>query len=256
MFFGNFRYNNYPNCKLMMNKSIIEIDVIILSYAVTDELQSVTANCITSLITSEDPLKFKFNVIVIESHHDLKGYQYPFSQTLYPSVSFGFHRYMNFGIKLTSAQYVCLCNNDLLFHSGWATEIMNAMQEIPDLLSVSPICSYYHPEIGIPLHSGIRIGYQVGCEIAGWCLFVKRSIFKIMGELDENFMFNAADLDYSSTIKVLNIKHALVTSAVVDHLRSKTLNSQNDERQDELNFGKAYYDSKWGHRLMDWKNFK
>jgi len=232
-----------------------EVDVIILSYALTEELQVVTANCVVSLMASEDPLEIKFNVLVIESNKNL-NYKYPSTQTIYPCFPFGFHSYMNLGIGLTSAPYVCLCNNDLFFHQNWATEIFKAMDQTPDLLSVSPVCSLYHPQNGFPLNSGIRIGYNVGNEVAGWCLFVKREIFGLIGELDENFIFNASDLDYSTTLEVLNIKHALVTSAVVDHLRSKTLDTQNEERQGELVLGKEYYDRKWGYRILAWKDFK
>ena len=39
-----------------------------------------------------------------------------------------------------------------------------------------------------------------GFEIAGWCIFVKREIFGIMGKLDENFTFTAADYDYGNIL--------------------------------------------------------
>jgi len=226
-----------------------QIDIIILSYAHSVELQQVTIACINSLMISEDPLSIKFNVVVIESEMALDNYQYPFSRTIYPSQPFGFHRYMNLGVSLTNAPYVCLCNNDLLFHKGWASEILNYMYKISGLVSASPICSIYHAEIGISTFSGVRIGYNVGVEIAGWCLFIKREALDTMGELDENFAFNAADLDYSTTLEALGLKHGLITSSIVDHLRSKTLNTQSDEKQDELNLGKKYYDQKWNYRL-------
>ena len=230
----------------------IEIDVIILSFAHTDELQLTTINCINSLLASEDPNFIHFKILVIESYKELQTYQYLSSTTIYPSSPFGFHRYMNIGLNMTTSPYVCLCNNDLLFHKNWATEILNAMDQIPDLASASPICSIYHTQQGITFNSGNRIGYKVGGEIAGWCLFIKRSFFQQIGQLDENFIFNAADLDYASTLEVMYIKHALVTSAVVDHIRSKTLDAQNEERIDELNLGKEYYDAKWGHRILVW----
>jgi len=234
----------------MTRKNKTEIDIIILSYAQSQELKEMTIHCIDSLITSKDTASINFNILVIESYKEIKGYQYPYTKTIYPDEPFGYHRYMNIGIKLTSSPYVCLCNNDLNFHPGWASEILIQMTQIPDLMSASPLCSIVHPELGVPLNSGIRIGYRVGYEITGWCLFVKREIFKKIGKLDENYRFSAADHDFANTLALLNIKHALITSAVVDHGNSKTLKTQTKQRQDELTKGVLYHVKKWNYRLL------
>jgi GT2 family glycosyltransferase len=156
---------------------------------------------------------------------------------------------MNIGISLTKSPYLCLCNNDLRFHEGWASEIVKYMQTYSNLFSASPICSLLHPHIGIPLDDGMRWGYRVGYELAGWCLFIKRALFKQIGKLDENYIFSASDNDYSNTLRVCNIKHALITSSIVDHLRGKTLFTQNDDRQGELLTLGTYYFKKWAVRL-------
>lgn len=230
-------------------ETTIEIDVIILSYACTNELKQITIDCVKSLYVSEDPSKITFNTIVIESHENLKDYQYPFSKTIYPEQPFGYHAYMNLGIGMTNAPYICLCNNDLIFHPNWASEIVEAMNQIPDLMSASPICSILHPNHGFDLYSGIKQGYRIGLEIAGWCLFMRRELFQVIGKLDENFIFSSADYDYANTLGVLNIKHALITSSIVDHLYNTTVNTQSKERQKELNLIEYYY-FKWAHRLL------
>ena len=97
-------------------KPITEIDIIMLSYSHNEELKQMTENAIRSLIDSEDANKIKFNIILIESEKKLKPYQYPNTTTIYPNQVFGYHRYMNVGIRMTKARYVCLCNNDLYFH--------------------------------------------------------------------------------------------------------------------------------------------
>ncbi|WP_216848909.1 glycosyltransferase family 2 protein [Pedobacter sp. L105] len=230
-------------------QTITAIDVIILSYAHTNELMQTTINCINSLQTSEDSSKIKFNILVMESQKDLGNYQYPFSKTIYPDQPFGYHTYMNLGIEMTNAAYICLCNNDLIFHPNWASEILKTMNQIPDLLSASPICSILHPNHGFDLYSGIKQGYRIGLEIAGWCLFMRRELFQLTGKLDENFTFNSADYDYANTLAVLNIKHALITSSIVDHLYNTTVNTHSKERQEELNITDYYY-FKWSHRLL------
>ena len=227
-----------------------EIDIIILSYAQNSELQQTTRDCVDSLIASEDPAAIKFNIIILESAKNLADYQYPGTTTVYPNEPFGFHRYMNIGIDMTSSPYVCLCNNDLIFYKNWASEILKYMDQIPDLISASPICSYLNRYTGIPLNSGIKIGYRVGFEISGWCLFMKREIFDKIGRLDENYRFSGADHDYANTLGVMKIKHGLITSSIVDHLNNITLNMQSEERQNELMLPGTYHSMKWGYRIL------
>ncbi|MBB5637822.1 GT2 family glycosyltransferase [Pedobacter cryoconitis] len=230
----------------------VEIDVIILSYGQTNELKDMTINCLNSLMNSEDPEKIKFNVIVIESEKTLKPYQYLHGLTVYPKEEFGYHRYMNIGIAMTSADFICMCNNDLIFHPNWATEILQPFHQYSDLSSASPVCSIHHPKEGFKLNDGLKLGYRVRKEISGWCIFFKRDILRLTGKLDENYIFWCADNDYSNTLWMLKLKHVLVTSSIVDHLENKTLKSQTAERQEELTENETvYYDKKWRPRTGD-----
>ncbi|WP_342328688.1 hypothetical protein [Pedobacter sp. FW305-3-2-15-E-R2A2] len=231
-------------------KKRIEIDVIILSYAQNSDLKAITENCLNSLMDSEDPEVIQFNIIVIESEKKMKPTQYSYGLTVYPEQEFGYHTYMNIGLGLSSAPFVCLCNNDLIFHSGWATALLKAFLQDPDLSSASPVCSFHHPTMGFQLNSGIYPGYRVRYEISGWCLFLKRDVFRITGKLDESFKFWCADNDYANTLSVLNLKHALVSSSIVDHLETQTFNEQSEDRQNEL-MAKMdfYYEKKWYHRF-------
>ncbi|WP_442587845.1 glycosyltransferase family 2 protein [Pedobacter sp. AW31-3R] len=229
-----------------------EIDIIILSYAQNEELKNTTLNCLNSLMISEAPDQIKFNVVVIESEKSIKPYQYPNSHTIYPEQAFGYHKYMNIGISVTYASFICLCNNDLVFHPFWATEILNAFYEDRYISSASPVCSIHHPKMGIELNNGIIYGYRIRFEVSGWCIFLKRDIFRLIGKLDENYLFWCADNDYANTLGVLKLRHALVTSSIVDHLENVTLNKQSEERIDELTEkGGHYFYKKWKPRLGD-----
>ena len=228
-----------------------EIDIIILSYAQTEELKQVTSDCLASLMASEEYELIKFNIIVIESQKDLKPFQYAHGQTVYPDVTFGYNRYMNIGISMTSAPFVCLCNNDLLFHSNWATEILKAFKLYRDLYSASPMCSIHHGKLlGIKPNSGVFHGYRERTEVSGWCIFFKRSMLRLIGQFDENFIFRHASHDYTHTLSALKLSHVLVTSSIVDHLDHTTLNKQEPERWNYLMFMQdVYYEKKWNHRL-------
>jgi GT2 family glycosyltransferase len=227
----------------------VKIDVIILSYAKNDLLKQMTEQGIKSLLNSENQDQISFNIVVIESERNLEPFNYANTTTVYPNVPFGYHKFMNIGIKLTKNPYLCICNNDLLFHPNWASEILSAFEENPELSSASPICSIHHPAIGISLNSGVHIGYEVRKEVAGWCLFFKRSNLEKTGLLDEKFTFWYADNDYATTLEKYNIKHALVTTSIVDHLESKTLKTFELQEQMKMTTRERfYYEYKWKKR--------
>lgn len=227
----------------------INIDIIILSYGKTEKLKAITQQCIDSLIASEDPEKIKFDALVIESEKSLSPYQYPSSKTIYPEQLFGFHKYLNIGIKSTTNKYVCLCNNDLVFHPNWATEILKAMDKNPEILSANPACQYFSahiPYINKTTILGNKSNLLSGV-LTGWCIFVKRDIFNTIGLLDEQFDFWYADKDYGRTLLKHNITHALVGTSRVDHLGNQTHDALSEEKLLELTDNqKSIYEQKWG----------
>jgi len=226
-----------------------KIDVIILSYAKDDAMQSVTQNAIDSLLASEDPAKIKFDVLVIESNKKLKPYTYPATTTVYPGSVFNFNKYLNIGITGTHNDYICFCNNDLLFRPLWASAIFDAFEKDSELMSTSPFCAIYHPTVGLTANSGNHYGYKVRDHIAGWCFFVKRNIFYKIGLLDEHFKFWFADSDYARTLQQHKIKHALVTDAFVDHLDGiATAGLSAKEKLTLTSEQFWYFQYKWEHR--------
>ena len=225
------------------------IDILILSYAQTDNLKKITTHAVQSLMRSEDPEKFNFNVVVLESQKSLAPFQYEHATTVYPDEEFNFHRYFNIGINMTSSPYICLCNNDILFQKGWASQMMIAFERFKDVKSASPVCPYYPMEISTQPVSEAWFGYRVGVEVQGACLLFKREVLKSIGQLDPNFKFYSADLDYADTFRVMNYRHMLVRSSIVFHLGSKTLNKQEPDLKYHLTEEQdLYYKKKWYHR--------
>lgn len=223
-----------------------KVDIIILSYAKTDKLKDITLQGIETLFASENPEEIEFNVLVIESNKSLKPYQYPGTTTIYPNAKFGFHKYFNIGLKQTHNRYVCLCNNDLIFHKGWATEIVKAMDNDPAMLSAVPYCPNFHKKEGFPENAPPLEGYFG--VLTGWCIFVKREIFDIIGPLDENFVFWYCDYDYSNTLEKYKVKSCLISTAVVTHLGSESLSVVDSKEHKKLTqLPRFYFSYKWHH---------
>ncbi|MDO7743488.1 MAG: hypothetical protein MUP99_06930, partial [Pedobacter sp.] len=99
-------------------------------------------------------------------------------------------------------------------------------------------------------------GYRSRYEIAGWCLFLKRDVLRLTGKLDENFKFWCADNDYANTLYVLGLRHALVSSSVVDHLDSRTINSRAVDEEKSITSNEFFYlEKKWNARFGErWQN--
>jgi hypothetical protein len=230
--------------------SITDVDIIILSYAQNAELKRITEQCICTLLASESRSKINFQIIVVESEKILQDFQYEGTTTIYPDEEFSYNRYLNIGIANGTSRYICLCNNDLIFHPHWATEILKSFYKYKDLSSASPFCSIHHPKMGFERNNGIYPGYRSRYELAGWCIFMKRQVLDLVGKLDENFKFWCADNDLSNMLSVLDIKHALVSTAMVDHLDGATFDLQSKDKQDELTAGEFFYfEKKWNYRM-------
>ena len=224
------------------------IDVIILSNTSSDELRLMTEECLKSLFESETGEAIDFHAIVVESNRDFAGYSGDRITTIYPLKPFGYNAYMNIGIKASRTAFVCLCNNDLIFHRMWASHILEPFEQDVELMSACPYCNYAHPKLGIGKSTKLISGLGKG-SVTGWCIFARRRLFDQIGLLDEKLIFWYCDYDLWNTLKLNGIKHALVTASEVDHLGSRTLDTHvSGTWKEQLTHDQyLYFDYKWHH---------
>lgn len=232
-----------------MNNLPIKIDIIILSYAKTAYLKTLTEQTIKTLLASEDTAKIKFEVLVIESEKSLYPFQFENSKTIYPKEKFGFNKYLNIGITSTNNSFICLCNNDLIFHPHWASEIVAAMKDDEEILSATPYCQNYHRLKGFPAFAPPHEGY-LGV-FTGWCIFVKRTIFNTIGKLDENLVFWYCDNDYVQLLLKHQVKNMLISTSFITHLGSESLKDTDKKTYRKLTLlPQIYYNYKWNHHSI------
>lgn len=197
----------------------IKLSVVILSITSNVEMFKMTIECIESLQNS-DPQVSK-EIIVMESNKNYlsQEFQYPSNvRVIIPEVNFNFHKFLNIGIKTATGEFVALCNNDLIFHENWFNEILRVKRENPAIRSFSP-----NEMVGDCLNSDrFEIGYRVQHHIKGWCIVAEKNIFPRISYLDEQFDFYYADNDYSMSLILHNIKHAVVYNSHVEHLEKKS----------------------------------
>lgn len=191
------------------------VDIVILSWAKNDKLKNITEKGIRTLLKSENPNDIKFHIFLLESNVHVK-YDFPDNvHVKYMNDNFGYHKYMNIGRKIGNSEYVVLCNNDLRYQKNWAINIIKEMETDNDLLSACPIEPITNL---IPKHfTNEKYGYETRKFVNGWCIFQKREIYNIIGDLDEKFEFWCCDDDYGMTLEKHNIKHALIKTSIVNH---------------------------------------
>jgi GT2 family glycosyltransferase len=204
----------------------IEVDMVIISWAKNPNLLQESLTCIKTLTESEDSTKIKFNIVMVESDKDTSyddidclGHSI---KTVYSDKQFGYHTYLNVGLEHCSAEWSCLCNNDLVFKPNWASEILGLInaqrQHNPEqweYVSASP-CNPREKWHQRKLNH-IEVGYAVRQHIAGWCLFQSRNIFDKIGPLEERVRFWFCDNWYSVALQHKKIPHIFVGNSIVEH---------------------------------------
>jgi GT2 family glycosyltransferase len=224
----------------------IEVDIVIVSWTKTEKLRVITQNCIKSCIKSDPTIKFNF--YVVETNKKISYAKLGNVKMIYFKGKYGYHKCLNLGIKAGKSKYLCLCNNDLTFEENWATNIIERIEHNPEIKSASPFCPQTQSEFKLR-RDRIYIGHRVRNEINGWCIFQQRSIYEIIGKLDERFIFWYCDNDYSETLKKHNIVHALIPNSVVNHHYNtvgETGNHLPEIEKQKMTFGQEeIFNKKW-----------
>ena len=210
----------YQREKLIRQREKALCDVIILSNAKTPQLKEITKQALHSLFLSEKP--GIFNPIVMEQSPE----RYSNAQTVWRPDEFNYNKFANSGIRRGHAPWICVANNDLVFHRGWFHQMMLLKHDV-----LSPL----NP--GDKRQADIRIpqkGYVAGRHFSGWCFVMRRTVWEQMGGLDEDFPFWCADNATVEQLKAIRIQPMLVPASQVKHLASETLKTLDKAQSDEL----------------------
>ena len=196
-----------------------KLSVIILSYAIDEEVYRMNCKAIESLFASEEWAVWELEVLLIESNHESKYTYDSRVRILVPEEKFGFHRFFNIGLEQTNGEFLAFCNNDIVFQSGWWSAIMKVKKEHPRFMCFSPVDSSY-PMMAEEIATGkaYTTGWENKRHFAAWCFVWERKVFKTIGLFDETFDFYSADDDELQTLHYYAIPNVLVTGSEVKHL--------------------------------------
>lgn len=197
-----------------------KISVIILSYALDNEVYQMNTRCMDSLFASEQWGNEELEVLLIESNRSAT-YQYDNRvRVMIPEEKFGFHRFFNIGLDNTTGEYIAFCNNDIIFQPNWWTAIRRVKEQYPKFMCFSPLDRSYPmmTKEEMPSSKPYYIGWENKRHFAAWCFVWERKVFNIIGKFDEVFDFYSADDDELMTLRKHAIPNVLVTASEVKHL--------------------------------------
>ena len=197
-----------------------KLSVIILSYAIDNDVYEMNCRCLDSLRASEEWKDGELEIVLMESNKE-NPYAYGSDvKVVVPDEAFNFHRFLNIGVDKSDGEFVALCNNDIVFERGWFSAIMKVKMHHPKFMCFSPLDRSY-PLMGedtLPSSRDYYIGWENKKHFAAWCFVWERKVFDIVGRLDETFDFYSADDDELMTLRKFAIPNVVVTGSEVKHL--------------------------------------
>lgn len=188
----------------------VSVDVVVLSKASTERHREMTQRTIDTCRAGAGG--HTVNITVIEQ---VEGTKYTGATVVYDPSPFQFNKFANNGIRLGSAPWVMLANNDLEFMPGWLQPLLDAKHPV-----VSPINPIDRRQRGILRNT---VGDINGRHFSGWCFMMTRELWERIGGFDEDFIFWCCDDAVIEQLRALNIAPMLVPRSRVKHAASQTL---------------------------------
>ena len=152
-----------------------KLSVIILSYALSDEIYQMNCRLLKTLHESESWDSGELQVLILET---AKNTTYSYEEyddvvVFSPEEKFGFHSYFNIGVKMTDGEYIAFCNNDIIFKDGWFSAITRVADAHPKFLCFSPLDDSGNfpkmmPDV-FPRDKEYYLGWENQKYFAPWC---------------------------------------------------------------------------------------
>ena len=250
--------------KPCMLKSEAEIDVIIPTIRSNEKL---LMECISSLTTNTDR---KFNITIVDSSGCDEELDLSVSKYLKTNRSLSFAEAVNYGVGNTSAETICILNDDTIVTRGWGSlfdkldqfdivgsysnadynwlhkdEIIVDGQTVDNTLNIDtlPIESLKNYK-----HTPTKSAYERDW-IAFFATAMKRETYRKVGSLNEFYLNGGEDFDYCKRARELGMKVGYIPESLVFHF-GKISRGNDLSKVDSINAGvKARVDSNKGKSI-------
>lgn len=169
-----------------------------------------------------------------------------------PTYKFNYNQFLNIALEHCTAELVCISNNDVVAKDHCVSMMCEFFNRVPTLMSASPVDRTWHQnsyEI-FPEDNKFYAGYETTKHLLGFCVFLRRSIFDVIGPFDERFHFYHQDNDLEMCLRAHKLLHVILTMCHIEHGHDKpeSLEDHSVVRQKLLGSQAVFY-QKWGRPL-------
>ena len=228
-----------------MNKTDCDIVMPVFNQAV------LTKNCIDSVTANTDS---PYKLLLIDNGSE------PATAHLLKDISLsrrdfklirndnnlGWVKAVNQGMRLSTAPYVCVMNNDTIVRTpGWLSKMIA-------LAESSPVIGLVNPEFNIKKTVASDRPFMELDFCRGYCMLIKRAVIERAGLFDENYGIGYYDDDdYSVRAIKAGFICVRVNGVLVEHAGDSTFRDifAEKSRLELHERNKKLFYSKWGKRL-------
>jgi GT2 family glycosyltransferase len=188
-------------------------------------------------------------------------------------AEFNYSALNNRAVAATSAEYVCLLNNDIeVLTPGWLEEMVS-MAARPDVgavgarlwypdrrvqhaglvLGIAGIVGYAHKLLlaGEPGYACRAILHQSFSALTAACLLVRKSVYEGVGGLDERLAVAFNDVDFCLRLREAGYRHVWTPYAEMIHTESSSRGPESTpEKARRLQEEIDLFRSRWGAKLQ------
>ena len=164
----------------------------------------------------------------------------------------GFTKAVNQGIRASSAEYVCIVNNDIIVSNGWLEEMMDVAEAHEDIGIVNPATNFgkkkppnkTYEQYAAEMTAGKKGKFSETASPVAFCYLIKREVVDKIGLLDERFSPGYfEDTDYAIRARKAGYRSVFADGAFVFHPEHTSFKKRGFDRlfkQSEEKFYRMY----------------
>lgn len=219
------------------------VDVVMLTNTKDENYFRMTKDAIVSLNKSSSIANF--NIILVESNLNSKyshKYRELGCQVIFNSSRFSFSKNINYGLKHCTSRYICLTNNDVVFHRNWFDNIYLNVDRDSNIGVYSTLDPYLG--LNLPQDTSLIEGYKPVGFHSGWCHVIDTQVLEEQKELSEKFDIWFMDDDFCMNLQNQNIKQVLAKESIVYHLGTSSIGLY-DNSDHRIEIDRSKFFNKW-----------
>lgn len=153
---------------------------------------------------------------------------------------------VNQGLKMATASYVLLCNNDIVFYPNAVAEMVRIAELDPRFGLVNPNSNEFgFGGYDLKKVESLSGSYRERCHISGFCALLKREVVERIGFYDEAYSPGYfEEMDYSERAKRAGFLCVVAGGAYVYHYGSRSFLPK--EKQEAWAKNRELFTKKWG----------